>query len=119
MDLINERGKDMGFLEQIIERAKSNVKTIVLPESTDLRVVKAASMVQRQGIANVVLIGNKDNIRELAGDIDLSGVKIEDPLNSEKFEDYANTFYELRKSKGMTIEAARETMKNPLYFGVV
>jgi len=119
LDLINERGKVMGFLEQIIERAKSNVKTIVLPESTDLRVVKAASMVQRQGIANVVLIGNKDNIRELAGDIDLSGVKIEDPLNSEKFEDYANTFYELRKSKGMTIEAARETMKNPLYFGVM
>jgi phosphate acetyltransferase len=118
LDLINERGKDMGFLEQIIERAKSNIKTIVLPESTDLRVIKAASMIQRQGVAKVVLIGNKDDIRELAGDIDLSGVKIEDPLNSEKFEDYANTLYELRKSKGMTIETARETIKNPLYFGV-
>ena len=107
----------MGFLEQIIERAKSNIKTIVCG-STELRVIKAASMIQRQGVAKVVLIGNKDDIRELAGDIDLSGVKIEDPLNSEKFEDYANTLYELRKSKGMTIETARETIKNPLYFGV-
>lgn len=109
----------MGFLEQIIEKAKSDIKTIVLPESTDLRVVKAASMIKSQGIANVVLVGNKDEINKLAGDLDLSGVRIEDSFNSEKIEDYANTLYELRKSKGMTIDEARETIKNPLYYGVM
>lgn len=111
--------KFMSFLEQIIERAKLDIKTIVLPESTDLRVIKAASMIKKQGIANVVLIGNENEIKNLAGDIDLEGVIIEDSLNSEKSEDYANTLYELRKSKGMTIETARETIKDPLYFGVM
>lgn len=109
----------MGFLEQIIERAKSDVKTIVLPESTDLRVVTAASMISNQGIANVVLIGDENEIKKLAGDLDLSKVRVENPNTSQNFEDYATTFYELRKSKGMTIEAARETMKNPLYYGVM
>lgn len=114
------KGKEfMSFLEQIIERAKSDVKTIVLPESTDLRVIKAASMIMKKGIAKVVLIGNEKEIKSLAGDIDLEGVMIEDSLNSEKLEDYANTLYELRKSKGMTIEAARETIKDPLYYGVM
>lgn len=114
-----ERGRKMGFLEQIIERAKSDVKTIVLPESTDLRVVTAASMISNRGIANVVLIGDENEIKKLAGDLDLSKVKVENPNISANFEDYAETFCELRKSKGMTIEEARETMKNPLYYGVM
>ncbi len=109
----------MGFLEQIIERAKSDIKTIVLPESTDLRVVTAASMISNQGIANVVLIGDENEIKKLAGDLDLSKVKVENPNTSKNFEDYVATFCELRKSKGMTIEVARETMKNPLYYGVM
>ncbi len=109
----------MGFLEQIIERAKSDVKTIVLPESTDLRVLKAASMISEQGIANVVLVGDEAEIKKLAGDIDLSKVAIENPNTSSNFEKYAEAFCELRKSKGMTIEEARETMKNPLYYGVM
>jgi len=109
----------MGFLEQIIERAKSVVKTIVLPESTDLRVLKAASMISEQGIANVVLVGDEAEIKKLAGDIDLSKVAIENPNTSSNFEKYAEAFCELRKSKGMTIEEARETMKNPLYYGVM
>ena len=109
----------MGFLEQIIERAKSDVKTIVLPESTDLRVVTAASMISNRGIANVVLIGDEIEIKKLAGDLDLSKVRIENPLSSTNFEEYAAAFCELRKSKGMTIEEARETIKNPLYYGVM
>lgn len=109
----------MGFLEQIIERAKSDVKTIVLPESTDLRVVTAASMISNRGIANVVLIGDEIEIKKLAGDLDLSKVRIENPLSSTNFEDYAAAFCELRKSKGMTIEEARATIKNPLYYGVM
>jgi len=57
----------MSFLEQIIERAKSDVKTIVLPESTDLRVIKAASMIVKKGIAKVVLIGNEKRLRVWRG----------------------------------------------------
>lgn len=98
----------MGFLEQIIERAKSDIKTIVLPESTDLRVVTAASMISKQGIANVVLVGDESEIKKLAGDLDLSKVKIENPQNSANFENFVTAFYELRKSKGMTIEEARK-----------
>ncbi|NLD50888.1 MAG: phosphate acetyltransferase [Clostridiaceae bacterium] len=109
----------MGFLEQIIERAKKDIKTIVLPESTDIRVVKAASMIAGQGIAKVVLVGKENEIKKLAGNLDLSGVKIEDPDNFESIDDYANTLYELRKNKGMTIDKAREAIKDPLYFGVM
>lgn len=109
----------MKFLEQIIQRAKADVKTIVLPESTDIRVITAASMIQKKGIAKVVLIGNENEIKKLAGDIDLNGVTIVDHLNSDSFSDYANAFYEMRKAKGMTPEKAGETMKDPLYYGVM
>lgn len=109
----------MSFIEKLIERAKSDVKTIVLPEGTDERVVKAAAMVKERGFANVVLIGEEDKISKLAGGLDLSGIKIENPLKSDKTEEYAKSFYELRKSKGVSLEQAYEFMKNPLYFGVM
>lgn len=109
----------MNFLEQTIRRAKADKKTIVLPESTDIRTIEATAMILKQGIANVVLIGNEKDIKDLAGDLDISGAHIVDPLNSDKFEDYANTFFEMRKAKGVTLEKAIETMKNPLYFGVM
>jgi len=109
----------MSFLEQIIDRAKNDVKTIVLPESTDIRTIKATAMILEKGIANVVLIGNKDNILKLAGDLDISKAQIVDPENYDKFDDFAYTFYELRKNKGVTIEQAHQIMKDPLYFGVM
>lgn len=109
----------MDFLEQIIERAKSDIKTIVLPESTDIRTITAASIILEKGIANVVLVGNEADIKKLAGDIDVSKARIVNPLASEYSEDFTNTFYEMRKSKGVTIEQAQEQMKNPLYFGVM
>lgn len=109
----------MNFLEQIIKRAKADVKTIVLPESTDIRVIKAASMVIEQGIANVVLVGDKEEITDLAGNLDISKAIIVDPVKSEKYDDYVNTFYELRKAKGISIENAKEIMKNPVYWGVM
>ncbi|HHW30425.1 MAG TPA: phosphate acetyltransferase [Clostridiaceae bacterium] len=109
----------MKFLERISERAKSDVKTIVLPEGNDPRVVKAASIVLERGIANVIIIGNPDEVKKLAGDLDISKAKIIDPLNSEYYEDFVESLYEMRKEKGMTPEKARETMKNPLYFGVM
>lgn len=109
----------MKFLEQTIKRAKADVKTIVLPESNDIRTIKAAAMIQEQGVAQVVLVGNEAEIKKLAGDLDISQAKIVDPLNSDKFEDYANTFYELRKSKGVTPEQAREIMKDTVYWAVM
>jgi len=109
----------MNFLEQTKQRAKCDIKTIVLPESTDIRTIKAASIILKEGIANIILVGNESDIKKLAGDLDISKAKIIDPLNFERTEDYVNAFYELRKAKGMTPEQAKETMKNPLFFGVM
>lgn len=107
------------FLDRITQRAKENKKTIALPESTDIRVLKAVAMVLEQDYANIVLVGDEDEINVLKGDLNLDGAKIENPLKSDKIDDYVNTLYELRKHKGLTIEQARETMKNPLYWGVM
>jgi len=107
------------FLDRISERAKADKKTIVLPESNDIRTIKATAMILQQGIANVILVGDEAKIKELAGDLDISGATIVNPETSEKFDDYANTFYELRKNKGMTPEKARELMKDELYWGVM
>jgi len=110
----------MKFLEQIISRAKSDIKTIVLPESTDIRTLKAAAMIQEQGIANIILVGNEDEIKKLAGDLDISKAQIVDPAKFDKFDEYANALYELRKAKGMTLEQARKLLsENVLYFGVM
>ena len=109
----------MNFLERITQRAKSDKKTIVLPETTDIRTIKAASMILERGIANVVLLGNENDIKRLACDIDISKAKIVDPLNSDRIEEHASAFYEIRKSKGVTIEQAREAIKNPLVYGVM
>ncbi|HPU21831.1 MAG TPA: phosphate acetyltransferase [Thermoclostridium caenicola] len=107
------------FLRRTIERAKLDKKTIVLPESTDIRTLKATEIILKEGFANIVLVGDEEEIKSLAVGIDISGATIVNPEKSEKFEDYCNTFYEMRKNKGMTIEKARETMKNPLYWGVM
>lgn len=109
----------MKFLEQISERARKDVKTIVLPESSDIRTIKAAAMAQEKGIAKIVLVGKENEIKKLAGDLDISKATIVDPETSPDFEKYANAFYELRKAKGMTPEKARETMKDELYWGVM
>lgn len=109
----------MNFLEQISERAKSDLKTIVLPESSDMRTIKAAAMVQERGIANIVLVGKEEEIRKLAGDLDISKARIVDPETSPDFERYADALYELRKAKGMTPEKAREVIKDELYWGVM
>lgn len=109
----------MKFLEQISERAKNNIKTIVLPESSDIRTIKAASMVLERGIARIVLVGKESEIKKLAGGIDISGAVIVDPEASPDFEKYADAFYEMRKSKGITPEKAREIIKDELYWGVM
>lgn len=107
------------FLERTIARAKQERKKIVLAEGEELRTIQAANMIVAQGICDVVLLGNEAVIQQKAGDISLAGVEIIDPEKSDKFDAFVNAFYEMRKAKGMTEEKARETMKNPLYFGVM
>ena len=109
----------MSFIDVIKEKAKSSMKTIVLPESTDIRVIEAARKVTDEGFAKVVLIGDKTKLQEIAGNIDISDITVVNPETSEKFSEYANAFYELRKAKGMTLEKAEETLKHPIYFGTM
>ena len=109
----------MEFLKTITERAKSDIKTIVLPESEDIRTIRAAAMVQEQGIAKLIIVGDPDKVKELAGDLDISECRIVDPAKYERTEEYAEAFYELRKKKGMTIEKARETMQDYVYFATM
>ena len=111
----------MSFIEEVKERAKQNIKTIILTESEDKRVLKAAQKVKEEGFANIILIGNEDEAKKLAkeNDIDITGIKIINPETSDKFEEYANAFYELRKAKGITPEKAREMIKDNMYFSTM
>ncbi len=109
----------MDFMKTIFAKAKADKKTVVLPESTDPRMLEAASRLLKEGIANIVLIGNKTEIEKAAPQWDITGAQIIDPLTSENFEDFVTTFYEMRKAKGVTPESARETMQDALYFSVM
>ena len=111
----------MSFIDELKNRAKQNVKNIILTESEDKRVLKAAQMVKEEGFANIILIGNEEEANKLAkeNNIDITDITIINPKTSEKFEEYVNVFYELRKSKGMTIEKARELLKDNMYFGTM
>ena len=109
----------MSFIDDIKLRAKRNKKTIVLPETGDRRTLEAADKILSEDLADIVLIGNRDDIIKGAGGLDLSKAKIIDPQNAEKLETYTDLLFELRKNKGMTPEKARELLINqPLYFGV-
>lgn len=110
----------MDLVQQIIARAKSNKQRIVLPEATEERTLTAADRVLADDMANIILIGNPDEIKALADKLGLKNIgkaTIIDPLNNPKSEEYAALLAELRKKKGMTIEQARELVKNPLYLG--
>ncbi len=109
----------MGFIGKIIERAKADKKTIVLPESTDPRVIEAAASILAQGIANVVMIGDETKIKSVAPQWDISQASFVDPGQSPDFTEFAQVFYELRKARGMTEEKARQMMLDPLYFAVM
>ncbi|HKL79158.1 MAG TPA: phosphate acetyltransferase [Mobilitalea sp.] len=111
----------MGFIDEIKLKAKQNMKTIVLPEAEDKRTLLAANIALKEGLANIVLIGNEENIKKDAQslNLDLSGAKVIDPNHFEKLGTYIDLLVELRKSKGMTTEMAKELLtKDFLYFGV-
>ena len=110
----------MDLLGQIVARAKSNKQRIVLPEATEERTLRAADKVLADDVADIILIGNPDEINKLAAEWGLTSIgkaTIINPETSPKAEEYAEKLAELRKSKGMTIEEARKLVKNPLYFG--
>jgi phosphate acetyltransferase len=108
------------FLESIKARAKSNKKTIILPETWDIRTLKAAATVLAEDIANIILVGDKVKIEELGQGLDLSKATIVNPANYEGFQELVDLFVQLRGSKGVTPEIAKDTLLNqPLYFGVL
>ncbi len=107
----------MAFIDGIKQKAKQDVKTIILPESEDMRVLEGASKALKEKYANIILIGDEAEVIKKAeqNNIDLTGSQIINPKTSEKYEEYANTFYELR----MTIEQAKELLLEPIYFGMM
>ena len=112
----------MSYIDTMKERARRDVKTIVLPESSDKRTLIAAAHILKEKIANIIMIGDEEKIMDGARwlELELDGIQIVNPANCEKFEEYATLLYETRKSKGMTIEKAREILlKDFLTFGVV
>jgi phosphate acetyltransferase len=109
------------LLDEIKSKASDLKKTIVLPESHDERVLKAAEILTKDKIVSVILIGNEEIIRndgERVG-IELTGIRIIDPSKSEKLSDFTNIFFNLRKHKGVTIDQARTTMLKDLFFGAM
>ncbi len=109
------------FMQSIKEKAKADKKTIVFPESDDERILKATDEILQQGIANIILLGNQETIKNKANElnINIGAARIIDPNNYEKAEEYSQTFYEIRKHKGISIEQARNTMKDVNYLGTM
>lgn len=110
-------------LSQLIrEKAKKNPKIIVLPEGEEPRMIKAAETIINEGFASLILLGSEENIKFKARElrIDLSNkIKIISPKDSEKLKEYAESYYQLRKHKGVSLEEAYQLLENPLYFGAL
>ena len=110
----------MGFIDEIKTKAKADLKTIVLPETEDVRTYEAAEAILNEGTAKLVLIGSEEEVAKNKGNFDISGAQIVDPAKSEKTESYIAKLVELRQKKGMTEEQARELLlTNYPYYGVM
>ncbi|MBO4306348.1 MAG: phosphate acetyltransferase [Clostridia bacterium] len=108
----------MSVIDNIKAKAKTQKKHILLPEGTEERTVQAAERIIREGIADISLMGNEDEIRAVAAkfNVDLTGVGIIDPVKSPDFDAYVEKFYEMRKAKGVDMEKANKMMHDPLFF---
>ena len=111
----------MELMNKLFEAAKANKQRIVLPEGEEQRTIIATEEIKKQGLAYPILIGNQENIMNMAKElnVDLSGVEIIDPNSYEKIDEYVKAFYEIRKNKGMTMEKAEKIVRDPLYFGTM
>ena len=109
------------FERQLVEQAKANRKHVVLPEGEDDRILQAADQLLKQGVAELTILGDVDDMNRRASDLglDLSKANLVNHLESELAEEFAAEFAELRKKKGVTVEEARETMKDVSYFGTM
>jgi phosphate acetyltransferase len=122
-DRNNERSHlIMGFVDLLKERAKKSIKTIVLPETEDMRTIEATDKILKEGVAKIILIGNEEEINKKAaeGGFDISGATIVDPETSDRTQAYIDKFVELRAKKGMTPEKAKEILHTQYpYYGVM
>lgn len=111
----------MSFIEEIKKRASNQIKTIVLPEATDIRILEATDIIGKEGFAKIILLGNESEIISIANKnkLNISKATIIEPLKSDKYDEYVEAFYELRKAKGMTIEQAKKLLQDPVYFGMM
>jgi len=109
------------FEYKLFNLARQNKQKIVLPESDDERILRAAEIILRREVANVILLGDKDELREryLRLGINLEKAEILNHKKSALMDDFVNTFYEMRKEKGLTIQAAEETMMHTNYFATM
>jgi len=109
------------LLLSIRKKAAKLNKHIVLPEGTEPRTLQAAAIITQEGICKITLVGNEEEVKKAAKelDVDLTGISIVDPAVSPWLEDFAATYAEIRKKKGISLEQARETMLKDLYFGVM
>jgi len=112
----------MKISQLIREKAKKNPKIIVLPEGEEPRMIKAAETIINEGFASLILLGREESIKSKARElgIDLSNkIKIINPKDSEKLKEYAESYYQIRKNKGVSLDEAYQLLENPLYFGAL
>ena len=109
------------FLEEVFTRARREPKRLVLPEGHDERIVKAAGIIARKGLARPIILGVKERIAAQLKSIGASGdgIEVVNPLGDPRLEEYAKTFFDLRRHKGVTLEQARETIATWVYFGTM
>ena len=111
----------MSFIDEIKKRENKEMKTIIHPESENIRVLKATEQVKKEGYAKIILIGDKEEILKKAeeNNIDIADAKIVNPNEHPKYDEFVDILYNLRKHKGMTEEQAKELVKDPVYFGML
>lgn len=110
----------MDIISELIKRAQANKQRIVLPEGTEERTIKAADRIVANGVADITLLGNKEEILTLVDHLNLTNIKdatVIEPAKADNFEAFSAALAELRKKKGMTIEEARKLVSDPLYYG--
>lgn len=116
-----ERMTPLRFLHELIERARGQRRHVVLPEGTDVRILRAAEILHRRDVCDLTLLGPESDVRELAAanGIDLSGINIVDPATSELRQEFAENYAELRAHRGVDLPKALETMQDGSYFGTM
>ncbi|MEZ4650679.1 MAG: phosphate acetyltransferase [Candidatus Eisenbacteria bacterium] len=109
------------FLHKILHAAASNRKRIVLPEGREERILRATEIMQKRSLAEITLLGDEDRIRARAAEfkVDLGDTRILDPVRQPNFDDYVQTYYELRKHKGVPLDIARDHMADPIFYGTM